>query len=593
MYFYKKKTTLFLLVYNKIFMNKIVSYLIYLLLFFVSFYNYTFADNNLEKVYKIESYSYDELSSVYTMEQYGSSVYLGNWLLYTNAHVILNQEDEPLWNYRVCKTINFKENAKCFSVWELLYFDTINDLAVLKVNDSENNWVKISKKDLNIWDTVKVYWYPTNWGETITYTEWKISWFEKWLYKIDANFDAGNSWWWVFDSDWDLIWMAVSVWVWYTALWYVIPIDKINNFIEKKWENIEKYDKATKNTFLWFTLWINKIIWASSFKNEYISLNNFITNWLFINDYSFNNSKKNYYLELADKNNETTISIQNYTIDWNKDYNIDDYFNSINKSIWVVEKAPTTKIVKIKKIKIKDKDAVLELLVSNENKIYLSLLIEQSKNHLVQVFINSTNIKNKSFLKWFKVILKNLEFLIIAQNENKNNYTMLLDNLKIAKNDWFYVSKNIDWWNLVNFWDISIVSSNYTKYKIKDYPADYTLSTNIIENYASMKDNYYIYNYSIKKTKKLENYIYMYGINNKTKDWTEDKTQDKYFINAFFFDKIDKENLYQNTISFSFNESKSKKEIDNLLETVETSSWEWIFPIWDLKIWENIVESVK
>lgn len=573
-------------------MNKIVTYLIYLLIFFIWFYNFSFAEDNLQQVYKIESYKYDELLEMYNLEQYWSSIYMGNWLIYTNAHVILDDEKKPIWNYRVCKTIDFKENAKCFSAWELLYYDTVNDLAVLKVKTTENKWVNISNKDLKVWDTVKVYWYPTNWWETITYTEWKISGYEKWLYKIDANFDAGNSWGWVFDSDWNLIWMAVSVWVWYTTLWYVIPLDKINNFIAKKWENIEKYNQEIKNSFLWFNLWKNNTIWTSSFKNDFITLNNFKNVWLDISDYYFNNSKENFYLLLTDKNNETNISIQNFSSDWKNDYSLDDFLNNIKKEYEKDQDDSNIKINKYKKIKIDNKDATLDLAITDDNEIYLNIVVEQSKNNFIQIFISSTNVKNKSFLNWFKVILKNLDYLVAWKWKNTNTY-MMADNLKLSKNDWFYVLKSINWWTLVNFWDINVVSNTFVKYKKEDYDKDYDLSGNIKESYAWMKDLYYIFDYSIQKTKKWENYIYIYWINNKEKDWIEDKNEDKYFINAFFYDKIDNESLYLNKFSFTFNQEKSKEEIKKLLDTVETSSGEWVFPIWDMKIWENIVKTEK
>ncbi len=573
-------------------MNKIVSYLIYLLLFFIWFYNFTFAEDNLQQVYKIESYKHEDLLKQYYLEQYWSSIYMGNWLIYTNAHVVLDDENEPIWNYRVCKTIDFKENAKCFSVWELLYYDTVNDLAVLKVNSTENKWVNISKKELSVWDTVKVYWYPSNWGETITYTEWKISGYEKWLYKIDANFDAGNSWGWVFDSDWNLIWMAVSVWVWYSTLWYVIPLDKINNFIANKWENIEKYDKKPSSSFVSYTLWKNSAIGANTFKNDYISLSNYVNNWLFVNDYSFDTSKENYVLSLADKNNETSIHISNFTADGKTDYTINDYYEKLkkeydkNKDYWNI------KLTKYNKIKVKNKDATIDLAITDDNEVYLKIIIEQSKNNFVQVYISTTNLKNKSFLKWFKLVLKNLELLTKEYNWNNSNY-LIADNLKISKNDWFYLLKSMGWWTLTTFWDINVKYNTYSKDKIEDYEDDYTLTNDLIENYNYMKQYYILYNYSIKKTKKWENYLYMYWINNKEKDWIEDKKEDKYFITATFYDKIDDKYLYSNKVNFTFNNEKSKDEILKLLDTVETSSWDWVFPIWDMKVWENIVETQK
>jgi hypothetical protein len=50
-------------------------------------------------------------------------------------------------------------------------------------------------------ETVKVYGYPSNGGDTITFTEGKISGFDKGHYKIDANLDSGNSGGGAFDKD--------------------------------------------------------------------------------------------------------------------------------------------------------------------------------------------------------------------------------------------------------------------------------------------------------------------------------------------------------------------------------------------------------
>ncbi|USN58482.1 MAG: trypsin-like peptidase domain-containing protein [Candidatus Peribacteria bacterium] len=168
-------------------------------------------DTSMYSVFKLEAYSFDLKTNSYQLEQYGSSVYVSNGLLYTNAHVVLDIYDEPLNNYRACKTIDFKKQPECFSVAKLLYYDTSNDLAVLKISDPKVMTASLYHGDLEIGQKVKVYGYPGNGGETITYTEGSISGYEEGLYKIDATIDAGSSGGGVFDESGRLIGISVAV----------------------------------------------------------------------------------------------------------------------------------------------------------------------------------------------------------------------------------------------------------------------------------------------------------------------------------------------------------------------------------------------
>jgi len=172
---------------------------------------------------------------------------------------VLGEDGKPTGNYRVCKTGNFKEPPVCFSIGELSYYDTKNDLAVLKISNPNVPEVSLRQKELSIGDTVKVYGYPEIGGETITYTEGKISGFENGLYKIDANIDAGNSGGGVFDKDGNLIGMAVSLKVGYSTIGYVIPASTISDFVNKKTDIISHtgaldkgfilFDKRYRNAF--------------------------------------------------------------------------------------------------------------------------------------------------------------------------------------------------------------------------------------------------------------------------------------------------------------------------------------------------------
>ena len=75
-------------------MKKIFLLLISFLLFF-SFIT-TFAEDNSNRVFKIESYEFDELTNSYDLVQYRSSVLVDKNLIYTNAHVVLDENNEPI-----------------------------------------------------------------------------------------------------------------------------------------------------------------------------------------------------------------------------------------------------------------------------------------------------------------------------------------------------------------------------------------------------------------------------------------------------------------------------------------------------------------
>ncbi len=102
---------------------------------------------------------------------------------------------------------------------------------------------------------VKVYSYPLNWWNTISYTEWKVSWFEDGLYKIDANIDLWSSWGWVFNSDWELIWIVSFVKTWKSSIWYVIPVWKIKEFEGSDKVKHKREYGSTKCFINFITIW--------------------------------------------------------------------------------------------------------------------------------------------------------------------------------------------------------------------------------------------------------------------------------------------------------------------------------------------------
>lgn len=528
----------------------------------------------------------------YVIEQYWSAIYYWGNLVYTNAHVILNNEDEPFGNYRLCKTTNFKEKPVCFSVWELLYYDETNDLAVLKISNPEVEWITESTKtSLEIWDVVKVYWYPSNWWDTISYTEWKVSWYEDWYYKVDANFDAWNSWGWVFDLDWNLVWMAVSVNVGYTTMWYIIPLEKINEFIKNKDAySVKEYSEEIDEKFLPYSLLLQQVIWAWEYLNDEIELKNIKKYGFSVDYYSIDDDEKNYKLVLSDENNDVWIFVWNFSFTWKSYLNIDDYYNYLKEDFEEnISEYDDYSVTKIRKLKLQNKETILQFLQTKTGEVYLSLIVWNSKNIYQNIIIYWDNIKNKSFLNWLKLILLNLKINSI-DNDELNDDDMQMDNLFIWKQDNFFIKEYSAWDILVYFWDDIIVENSYTSTSKIKYYDDSSLSSLIRSNFNYLKD-YYYYNFVwIKQTKSWDNYSYVFMKNNITKWWEEDLNEKKYYISAIFYDIIDDEKFYTNTLSFTFDNLESKEIIDDLLYSIKTNSWELPFEFGTLEVWENLIE---
>ena len=86
-----------------------------------------------DAIFKIQAYSYNKLSDMYTLEQYGSAVLIANNILLTNAHVITDMKNNLTLQYEACQTISDEEAPKCFSTLQLLKYDKNTDLALLQI----------------------------------------------------------------------------------------------------------------------------------------------------------------------------------------------------------------------------------------------------------------------------------------------------------------------------------------------------------------------------------------------------------------------------------------------------------------------------
>lgn len=89
----------------------------------------------MHAIFKIQAYSYNRVSDVYTMDQYGSAVLIAKNILLTNAHVITDANDALTLQYEACKTVSDDEAPVCFSTLQLLRYDKNSDLALLQIVD--------------------------------------------------------------------------------------------------------------------------------------------------------------------------------------------------------------------------------------------------------------------------------------------------------------------------------------------------------------------------------------------------------------------------------------------------------------------------
>ncbi|MEI6672235.1 MAG: serine protease [bacterium] len=134
--------------------------------------------STMDAVFKIQAYSYNKLSDMYVLQQYGSAVLIADNILLTNAHVVTDTNGTLNLQYEACQTISNEEAPKCFSTLQLLKYDKNSDLALLQiVNPSQNmpTPVTIGSGTLAVGDAIRIVGYPANGGQTITTTQGTIA----------------------------------------------------------------------------------------------------------------------------------------------------------------------------------------------------------------------------------------------------------------------------------------------------------------------------------------------------------------------------------------------------------------------------------
>jgi len=477
-------------------------YKILVLIFFLCLWILSVNANTItEKVFQINWYWWDWINNTFVKISQWSAVLIQDNKILTNSHVVIWESNKPIKNLELCISKDFREQPTCKYVLKLLYFDIEKDLALLEIEWEINTKpVIMNNSDLWLWEFIQVYDYPWNWWKTITLTEWKISWFADWMYKIDANMDFGNSGWWWFNKQWELIWIPSIVYEWITSLWYMIPVSTIKTFLsEIKTINYDINE--------WFRKFVQKkyeILSQKQISNDFFELGDYTKYWLQLESVDFSTDWKFFSYQLISKSQKTITTVKNqYKFDKKmiKAKTEKEYLQNRFKWVSVQDLILWWQDVRLL-VMVWEKNEIWEII--NPNKICIQIL---AHNNSFNITIDSTteqiqnDIKN-ILLRYFKTI----KFIWTSQL-SKNIFSNSL--YQITPPEDFYITQEISneyLWvidlsfsinpNIPNDW--LIYAEKRCEYNCLSNTSmeDYinALTNNIIENWFEILDNLIITN---------------------------------------------------------------------------------------------------
>jgi len=278
---------------------------------------FTFADIPFESIGQIVVYEYDEIFDSYTPISIASAVVLWDQVL-TNAHVVMDLSIGKVYeNIELCLTKNTRERPQCGYYPKLDSVDIDNDLALLELDTNVTGvTVEFMDDDLDIWSSVSLVGYPVNGWETLTLTNWQVSGFDSWFYKVDANIDSWNSWWWAFDDDWRLVGIPSFAIDWLSTLWYIIPIKTIRDFMD--WASvIDSFDQSINTAFVQYQESLLEIARTWTINNKSIDLSSSNSYWFnFI--YGWESKKyDSFHYQFLNETEDTLVEIEKFsTLHW-------------------------------------------------------------------------------------------------------------------------------------------------------------------------------------------------------------------------------------------------------------------------------------
>ena len=148
-----------------------------------------------------------------------------DWTIITNKHVISDKNA----TYTII-TNDWKEYDS-----KVLALDPINDLAIIKISNSQNDFTPLkvikNKQEINLWQFAIAIWNAlAEFQNSISF--WVISWKDRiidvwrdkitWLIQTDAAINPWNSWWPLIDINWNVIWINTAIIDWSEWIWFAI-----------------------------------------------------------------------------------------------------------------------------------------------------------------------------------------------------------------------------------------------------------------------------------------------------------------------------------------------------------------------------------
>ena len=266
--------------------------------------------SGMQKVFKLQTYYKNEKSG-YTYFSYGSAILVWENKILTNAHVIMGKDDMPTGKYNLCISMVDGGEPVCVTSLKLLKYDTLKDIALLEPTKKISLWtpLKLVDRKLSLGEIVKVFGYPSNGGDTLSFTEWKMSGTEKSYYKIDANIDHGNSWGGAFDKDDIFIGMPYVAQTGLTTMGYLIPVKMINDFLSGIGD-IRDYS-IDESAFSSYIENVNMNVKNQSIQNPFFTFDGFSQSGFTIKEISWDveSGYAQYFLTTESQNTIIVISV--------------------------------------------------------------------------------------------------------------------------------------------------------------------------------------------------------------------------------------------------------------------------------------------
>lgn len=484
-------------------MKKIIIFLLFIFFFAIDIWKSQTIDNesqqtwyyNISSVVQLVSFKDLYWKNLIKLWWWSATLINNKWIILTNSHVVIDEE----WNlsdfFNICISKNENEVPICDYTASLIDYNLEMDIAILKINNKDINWnildlwnFKYSKANFDYspksWDEVSAVWYPRIWSQTISYTKWIVSWIIKksWYdyIKTDSLIAWWNSWWWLFDKNWDLIWIPTFTIWWYddSQLWYALSIKNAKSFVEKNIEKNINIDEKNLHRFNIYKQKINKINKEKIVNNSSIKID-FPQNYEimeYFDDWSliiYNNKKE--------KNKIEYFSFRTINFPYSKTFN--NFLINL-ENFWYF----SPEYDKLKKIKIWWVDFYW-LLYKNEisqiNSYWNTYLWQLNNNTLWIIQIQYTNDSDTNSIEKTKQNIEDF-FKNIQFNINESNfYEFNLFEWWIKIIDKNIISDEIEWFalkflNSLDFIWINIYEKNIRYWKWENLEKVYnTLTTNI------------------------------------------------------------------------------------------------------------------